>query len=385
MANSASTVFLSDGALGEVGNVLAQLNCTRIFLVIDCDAYQASGAKAELEPILANYAVSRFIGFEQNPKLEDVQRGIEQLRIAQPEIVIALGGGTAIDLGKLIGTLADQSAPARDLVVGQSPIETPGLPLIAIPTTAGTGSEATHFAVVYVENKKHSVAHQCFLPAYAIVDSRLTHSMPPSITASTGLDALCQAIESYWALAATEESTSYAREAIQLAWENLLPSVVRPTEKSRRAMCRASHLAGKAINISKTTAPHALSYHLTSVYNIPHGVAVATVLSPIFKYNAEVTNNDCADPRGAEYVRNKIAAIVDLLGAATVQEACLQFSQLLSAIDCPNSLAQAGVRTDEQIGRVVDAVNLQRLSNNPRRCTPSSLLELFSSDSKTWT
>jgi alcohol dehydrogenase class IV len=317
-----------------------------------------------------------------NPKLEDVQRGIEVYRNFEPDVVIALGGGTAIDLAKLIGTLsvqkgAERSKCSRDIAMGVAAIEVEGKPMIAIPTTAGTGSEATHFAVVYVDGEKYSVAHPSMLPDYAIVDPTLTESLPKRITAATGLDALCQAIESIWAVAATEESMGYAQEAARLAFDHLAAAVNAPTPEARRAMCRASHLAGKAINITKTTAPHALSYFLTSRYGVPHGMAVATTLRAMLAFNADVTDNDCVDPRGATAVRERIARILNVLGTDCIDEACSAISSLLSQVECP-TLKEIVVNGD--LMAVVDSANIERLSNNPRRVSREKLIEVLSSE-----
>ena len=320
---------------------------------------------------------TRFTHFELNPKLVDVERGIEAYRESAPDFVIALGGGTAIDLAKLIGSLAVQSEDARDIAMGRCSINVAGKPLMAIPTTAGTGSEASHFAVIYIGGNKYSVAHSSLLPDYAVVDSRLTESLPRRVTAATGLDAFCQAIESIWSVGATDESIKYATEAAELAFENLITAANSPTPAARHAMCRASYLAGKAINISKTTASHAISYALTSLHGVPHGMAVAISLAPMLAFNAEVSDADCNDPRGATAVRERIARIVQCLGAENVPESCRAINELLDRIDCPASLTDVGVKNSEDLNVIVDSVNFERLSNNPRRATREQLLEVL--------
>ena len=371
-------VHLQDGALAEVGAIIDRVSARRLYFVVDESAYTASGAAALLEPHFRDRCVTRFSGFDLNPKLHDVERGIEQFREADPDVVIALGGGTAIDLGKLIGTLACQPTSARDIIIGKSGIQRSGPPLIAVPTTAGTGSEATHFAVAYVDGVKYSVAHNALLPDYAIVDSTLTHSLPASITAATGLDAFCQAIESIWAVGATDESLAYATESARLAWKSLVGATHGPTAELRQAMCRASHLAGKAINISKTTASHALSYSISSEYGTPHGIAVAVTLSPMLVYNAQVSETDCADPRGPEHVLTRIRRITELLGVESVAAACGKIENLISAVGCPNSLDLVGITSNAAIQRLVTQVDANRLSNNPRHTTSKSLFALLS-------
>lgn len=368
-------------SIHDIESVLNDLGAARLFLVIDEPAYFASGAKNVLETCFQQRATIRFNQFELNPKLEDVQRGIEIYRDFEPDVVMALGGGTAIDLAKLIGTIAVQkegSQPhfSRDIAKGLASIEAAGKPMIAIPTTAGTGSEATHFAVVYVDGEKYSVAHPSMLPDYAVVDATLTESLPRRITAATGLDAFCQAIESIWAVAANEESIGYAEEAARLSFNNLTTAVNAPTPEARRAMSRASHLAGKAINITKTTAPHALSYYLTSHYGVPHGMAVATTLPAMLEFNAGVTHEDCADPRGVTAVRERIARVLNVLGTDSVDKACTVIRTLLTQVESP--MLKQIVAPDDLIA-LVDSANIQRLSNNPRRSTREQLIKVLSS------
>jgi len=382
-----SHVYLNSGAFQELGPILYRLDLPRILLVVDEVALASSGMDELLQSSLQGCDVSRFIGFEPNPKLHDIERGIAQYKTFSPELVIAFGGGTAIDLGKLIGLIARQSSAAKGIVTGESLIDCDATPMIAIPTTAGTGSEATHFAVAYVDGDKYSVAHPSLLPDYAIVDPCLTSSLPPAVTAATGLDAFCQAIESIWAIGATDESIVYAREAIGHAWGYLRQSVLSPTPESRLRMCQASHLAGKAINISKTTLPHALSYSLTSEFKIPHGVAVAMTLSAMLGFNAAVTLSDCLDPRGVEHVRSRIDLIVELLGASSVEEACQGIDEFVSSLGCPSSFAKAGITSDDHLRLIVNSVDSLRMSNNPRKTTPESLLQLLrgiNSDNRTF-
>lgn len=363
-------------SLAAISSVLDSRQVKRPFVVLDQSAYQASGAARILEPLLTQRATTRFTGFEVNPKLSDVERGIEAFRNSAADFVIAFGGGTSIDLAKLIGGLAVQSHSARQIATGQAAIDVIGKPVMAIPTTAGTGSEATHFAVVYVDGNKHSVAHPSLLPRYAVVDAALTESLPPAMTAATGLDAFCQAIESIWAVAATEESLSYATEAATLAYENLVAATKAPTPAIRQAMCRASHLAGKAINLTKTTAPHALSYALTSRFGVPHGLAVAVTLAPLLAFNAEVTSDDCLDPRGVDAVQQRLKTVLNILGAADIETACGSISKLLTDLACP---ALGEICTADELRGIADSANAERLSNNPRRATSEQLFAVLSS------
>ena len=359
-------IRIANGSVGRVRAVLDQLRARSIFLVTHMIAYQNSGAEAKLAPILSNRHVVRFTDFEPNPKLQEAERALELLKTNPCDVVLAVGGGSAIDMAKLVCVFAAQQAPPQEIIAGLPHLKPKQLPLIAVPTTAGTGSEATHFAVVYVDDKKYSIAHPSLLPDFAMVDPELTYDLPGDLTAVSGLDALCQGIESLWSVQSTEESRRFARKAVRWAWNNLETAVHRPTPQSRFAMCQASHLAGRAINISKTTAPHALSYSITSRCGIPHGHAVALTMGPILIYNSQVSSVDIGDSRGVAYVRDTMKEILDILGCRTPEEACQKIFHLMESIGCSTRLRTLNLSSSELRKHIAENVNLERLENNPR-------------------
>lgn len=359
-----------------VAALLEDLRLNSVFLVADAVGYAASGAEAVLEPMLRERLVGRFDVTEPNPQWPNVLDCASAIRDAGTEAVLAVGGGTAMDIAKLAGWISVQNDP--ETILDSYP-ETPALapPLIAVPTTAGSGAEATHFAVVYREGQKHSVAHETLRPAVAVVDPALTANLPPALTAHSGLDALCQAIESIGSIRATEDSLSPATAALALAWQHLETAVNHPTPADRSAMAWASHLAGQAINLTQTTAPHALSYTLTSKFGIPHGAAVALTLGPILAFNAQVTEANCADPRGPEAVRGRLQIICEALRAKDVDEAAALFRRKVEAVNCATTLAGAGVSDEAAVETICAQVNLQRLANNPRRMTEEEIREIL--------
>lgn len=379
--SDAGSVHIGDGTLSLLPTLLDELHAGSVFLVVDERAAVGSGFSSELERLLGSRRVTRFIKFEPNPKLEDVERGVVALRAAASDAVVAFGGGTAIDVAKLVAGIAPQSASARDITTGAAPLVHPGPPLVAIPTTAGTGSEATHFAVVYVDGRKRSVAHETLLPTRAIIDPLLTHRLRPRLTAASGLDAFCQAIESIWAVGATGESVVDATSALRLAFANLERAVRAPDPAARAAMCRAAHCAGRAINVGKTTLCHALSYPITSNWNVPHGEAVAATLAATLRFNAGVTADDCADPRGPQHVRDRIAIVIETLGTTSVDAACREIERLVAAVGAAPTARAAGVHGNERIRVVLDQVDPARMSNNPRRPTREDLHAILSGDS----
>ncbi|MBI1247472.1 iron-containing alcohol dehydrogenase [bacterium] len=372
-------VHLREGALAELAAICRFDNASQILFVVDEDAYQFSGAVDELEESLQEFTVTRFSDFEANPKLEDVERGVKLCREVDPDLIVALGGGTAIDIAKLIACIALQQLSPRAVAL-EGLADGVSLPLVAIPTTAGTGSEATPFAVMYMDGAKYSIAAPQMLPNVAIIDPTLTYSLPPQLTAATGLDAFCQAMESIWAVEATDASVAYASIAARLALDHLPQAVKNPNPPARLAMARASHMAGKAIAISKTTLPHALSYAITSQYGVPHGIAVAMTFRAVMTYNLGITANDCNDPRGHTHVQKRLKLILDVLGVGTIEEAQSRIVAWFASLGVETDLRSAGIESIEQLEEVVSQVNAQRLQNNPRQASTEEIFALLSKD-----
>ena len=370
-------VRFQPGAIHHVGEILAQSGSKSVFLVTGRASYVRSGAAAPLAKILEGRQVVHFDDFELNPNLSDVERGLKLFRRHGFDQILAVGGGSVLDMVKLIGIFSAQDASPMELVCRERPIERAGPPVIAVPTTAGTGSEVTHFAAVYVDHEKHSVAHESMLPAHAVVDPELTESLPPKLTAIGGLDAFAQAVESMWSVHSTLESSGYARQAILLALEHLSAAVHRPSPEARRAMSMASHLAGKAINITKTTAPHAISYAMTSRFGVPHGHAVALTLAPILLYNSQVRENDAAQERGADVVRQTIADLNHILGCPGAETSCRKITEWIDSLGLPTRLSEVGILSPADRRLIAGSVNTERLANNPRVLTSEAIEEIL--------
>lgn len=363
-------------SVADVGIVLDELGALSVFLVADVNAYLSSGAAQALHACLANRNVTLFTKFDPNPKLENVIEGVELFKVARPQVVLAVGGGTAIDMAKLINHLAAQPVDPKEALNPKGGVR-PGRSLIAVPTTAGSGAEATHFAVVYIDGIKHSIEHAHIRPEFAVVDPSLTESVPASTAAHSGLDALCQAIESLWSVHADEVSIPHANEALGLILPNLTAAVGGGALQARTAMCRGAHLAGKAIDITHTTAAHALSYPLTSRFGVPHGAAVAMLIGPVLQFNNAVETKDCNDYRGPTTVRHRIEDIVQIFGCKSADEGASWLTGLVAAVDCPTRLSEVGVKTSDQIKSLVAEVSVDRLSNNPRKMTPETVAKLY--------
>jgi len=188
------------------------------------------------------------------------------------------------------------------------------------------------------------------------------------------MDALSQAIESYWSINANDESKKFAREAIELIISNLITAVNEPNISARLTMAKAANLAGKAINITRTTASHAVSYPLTSYFGIPHGHAVALTLPAMLEYNAGVNDDDVLDPRGCKYVQKTINEITCLCGKNDAAAAKQAISDLMQTAGLETRLSRLGVNTQKDTETIINnSFNSGRAKNNPRRLTKKAL------------
>lgn len=314
--------------------------------------------------------IVEFCEFTANPKYEEVEVGVDLFRREGCEAVLAIGGGSAIDVAKCIKLYCKM--PKDILYLKQEYTDT-DIPLIAMPTTAGTGSESTPFAVIYYGGVKQSVHHESIVPDVAVLDGDVLIGLPVYQKKCTVLDALCQAIESWWSVHSTDESKAYSKAAIEKIMANIFEYVEENTERARNEIMSASNLAGRAICITATTAPHAMSYKVTSVYGFPHGHAVAINLYRVWRYM--LANPDkCTDERGVEYLFATFNDIASAMGYGSAKEACDGFESMLDRLDIrdPNdSNREISARA------LTDAVNVERLGNNPVRLDKDALYEIY--------
>lgn len=327
--------------------LLRDARAKHVFLVRGHRSFEECGAKYALDKIMNKWPLEQlteFFDFSVNPKEEEAQIGVQLLLDAKPDVIIAIGGGSVMDMAKLIRHYAaEQKYP---------------MPLWAIPTTAGTGAEATHFAVVYKDGVKHSIEAEDIWPDVAILYAPFTYKNDAYLTACTGFDALAQAIEAFWNPKATDESEVYALRAISYIHSALPKCIENPSDtRLRDYLLSGSYWAGRAINITKTTAPHAFSYAFTTHCGYPHGHAVA-ITFPFFAA-LNVKNDIKSDELRWELGLNKETDIKQ------------NFMDYINRI----GLKYEGTR-GKDLHELLSLVNMDRLKNNPVAMSPERMNEL---------
>jgi len=370
--------YIGAGTIDNLGNIINDLQITKAFLVCGKKSFSNCGAETHINKI-KNVQFIQFSNFETNPKIEDVNKGLRLFRQSNADAIIAIGGGSAIDMAKLIRCFSIRSLneiSIEDITNCKNDIKK-GIPsLVVIPTTVGSGSEATSFAVIYANKVKYSVADKSILPDIVIIDPVLSMSLSAYNTAVTGMDALCHAVESYWSINSTDESKKYAKKAITTILNTLPDTVHNPSVETRLRMAKAANLAGKAINISKTTAAHALSYTLTSYFAIPHGLAVSLFLPDFFVFNYNVTEKDIVDPRGVKYIKQTIDEINHLFGGKGSGDTRIIFEQFIKKLNLSTNLSSHGIKQDD-IDLILQNINHERLSNNPRKIVKDEIRKIL--------
>ena len=304
-------------------------------------------------------ALPVFSGYHPNPDLADCEAGAAMYREMGCDGLISLGGGSAMDTAKAIKALlltGDMEAVKRSALPPEAT-----LPHIAIPGTAGTGSEATPFAVVYVEGQKLSLDHPALLPEAVLLDSSLLDTLPDYHRRSCAMDALSQGIESYWALKATEDSRVHAVRAIRGVLDNIGAYLVGD-EDAQDALLEAAYESGVAIATSRTTAAHAMSYGLTKRLGYAHGHACMLTLPHLWRL-AMIDGQ-------VRPVQERLAGELGLADAHALYETMMSLLERLQlAVDVPNDLVLL-----EALARTV---NVQRLGNHPQRLSEMQLAHVY--------
>ena len=302
--------------------------------------------------------IVQFSDFTPNPLYEEVCKGVELFNSEMCDTILGIGGGSAMDVAKCIKLYCRMH---QDKLYLEQEYKDTGVKLIAIPTTAGTGSESTRYAVIYYDGKKQSVTHDSILPNVAILEPSVLKKLPVYQKKCTMLDALCQGIESWWSVNSTDKSKILSRQAVEIILQWWHEYIFENTDESAKHIMEAANLAGQAISITQTTAPHAFSYKITSIYKIPHGHAVAVCLPEIWEYM--LNNMDkCVDSRGSAHLSNVFIEISKVFGVPYPLDAVMRFRQMLTEMELSNPVSNS---KDTDIAILCCSVNPIRLKNNP--------------------
>ncbi len=365
----------AEHGIQELQNYFRFSNVEKLMIVHGPNSYALSGAEHFFLDLGKSLICTHFSDFTPNPKFDDAVRGANLFLDAKCDAILAVGGGSVIDIAKIINVFQAHPNNWRSLALGDKKVCEALKPLVAVPTTAGSGSEATHFAVVYVDGVKYSIADKTMLPDMSILNPLFISGLEGRNLWSPAFDALCQSIESYWSASATSTSLKSSYEALQLLWSTVLQAP-RLSASDKSNLLVAANLAGKAINETKTTAPHALSYFLSSKYRIPHGNAVGIFMKPFFSFNFEMAARGNINCLSSATLEKRMKEILSLMDCETPDEAEQAWQKAMERCGLCINLRDAGLQSEDEIKEIVKSANVERLGNHPVKLTQETLSKL---------
>lgn len=373
---TAGQIVFGDGCAESVGERAKALGARRVMVVSD-PGVERAGLVAQVRTwlVAAGLSVETYTQVQPEPSIDVVAALLVQARAVAPDLLVGLGGGSSLDCTKAAAMLMTNEGAVEDYL-GADLVQRRGLPTILMPTTAGTGSEVTPNAVFAVPAKhtKQVVVSRLLLPDVALVDPRLTHSAPPAVTAASGLDALCHAIEAYTSLTANPLGDPYALAAMRLISAHLRAAVYDGRNAAvREGLALGSLYAGLALANAPMNAIHALAYPLQGWHHIAHGLANALLLPAIVAFNASANVERFACV--AEALGKPIGHLSLREAAAASAEACASLAQ---DVGIPSRLREVGVTAEHLPTLVEGALDVSRLlRNNPRPIGAQEITAIF--------
>jgi len=375
--NTSKSIRFGEGAVNQLGEIVKDGIGDRVMLVTDPGMISTGLAERALSALSqADVAVELFSEVEADPPEHVILAAAAKAREAAVDGVVGFGGGSSLDVAKLVALLAPGKEALAE-VYGVGNAKGPRLPLILVPTTAGTGSEVTPISIVTTgTNEKMGVVSPVILPDVALLDPELTYGLPPHITAATGIDAMVHAIEAYASASPNNNPVSrmLALQALQLMGSSVLRAVRDGGDKEARGnMLLGSMLAGQAFANSPVAAVHALAYPLGGHFHIPHGLSNALVLPHVLRFNIVTTPQPYA-----ELAPHAFPELAELEGQARAAAFCDRLAKLSAECGLQPNLRAMNI-SEEMLPRLAsDAMNQTRLLvNNPRPVTEKDALAIY--------
>ncbi|OBR62233.1 alcohol dehydrogenase [Paenibacillus oryzae] len=369
-------IFAGENALEQLDSILAG-SIKKVVIFTDKGVLNA-GLTEIPKQILAHKGIEYTIISEipAEPNYHQAQEIVNQFKEEKADFIIAVGGGSVMDVAKLASILATDDYTVKDLL--DSPLlAKKQVATLMIPTTAGTGAEATPNSIVAIPEKelKVGIVNPEMIADYVILDGRLIKKLPKPIAAATGVDALCHAIECYTSTKANPFSNTFALEALDLIMNNIIEACTNPEAlKAKNNMLLGSFYAGVAITSSGTTAVHALSYPLGGKYHIPHGVSNAILLTPVMRFNEPVIKEQLA----VVYDRVVRGGNPQLAADEKSKAILAELERIVEVLEIPTSLKSFNVPEHDLEGLVEAGMQVTRLLvNNRREVTPEDARNIY--------
>ena len=361
----------------DIKNFINDSGFKKIFVLCGKKSFITSGAENFFIESLRNKETKFFYKSSELPILEELIKIIDDIKSFNPDLILAVGGGAVIDYAK-IANVVDVRDDLSELIVNYSyPFKKKYTKLAVIPTTAGSGAEVTSNAVIYVDGIKHSFESELLLPDNFFLIPDFLMSAPNKIKASAGFDAIAQALESLISKKSNDQSVDYASKSLKVSLNSYISFLDNPNLKNATEMSIASNLAGRAISISKTTAPHAASYPFTSLFNISHGHAVGLFFESFFKFNFDNLNKS----ETSFDLKKRFDLIFDLFGVNNINKFNSKITLIKKQAKLEDNLETLNINIKQSSENIIKGINLLRLGNNPVKIDGTDIFHIISKKS----
>ena len=352
--------LFSSKTIIEFKKILRPHKYKKVFIITGKNSFFLSGAKEITNKVITSQECNFFFKKLKIPEINELKEIIFKIKKIKPNLILAIGGGAVIDYAKIASNIINTENLERNIQKNSCPIKK-HTPLLVIPTTAGSGAEVTSNAVIYIKNIKYSVQGKSLIPDYFLLIPELVMGLKKKIKSSAGFDAIAQGIESLLSKKSNKESVQYAIKSLKLSFPNYINFIKKPDLDNAQKMCLAANLSGKAISISKTTAPHAVSYPFTAHFGIHHGHAVSLTFNDFLKFNFNnIKYADCDFS-----LKKRYDILFNLSKTSNINELDLFIENLKQKANLESNFKKLNIDIKKSISLILKGVNLQRLSNNP--------------------
>jgi alcohol dehydrogenase class IV len=346
-------------------NFINKKKIKKIFVISGRNSFYKSGAYKIINKKIIKKKIQFYFKKSYLPEIIELKKIIKLLHRFNPDLIIAVGGGTVLDYAK-IAHIADKTKLEKlksDIVKFRSIGKSKTYPLLAIPTTAGSGAEVTSGAVIYINKKKFSVENNLLIPSFFLLIPDFVIKNPHKIKSSSAFDAISQALESIISRKSNKASIYYAKKSLKLSCEHNLSFLKNPTKKNCSNMLLAANFSGKAINISQTTAPHALSYPFSYYFNMPHGHAVSLTLEKFLEFNYI----NLKKSKNFYDLKKKYKVIFRIFKVENISQLKKKIILIKKKMKLSSNLKNMRIDINKNLNKILSGINYRRLKNNPVR------------------
>ncbi len=345
----------------------------KILIIAGAKSFVKSRSQNLINSLIIKKKTKLFLRKKTLPEYKELKKLIVEIKRFKPDLLIAIGGGAVLDLAKVANSLTFEKNLKKKITLNKYKAKN-FTDLFAIPTTAGSGAEVTTNAVIYINKVKYSIESDLIKPKHmALFPELIISNKNQKVINSSAFDCFAQSVESLFSKKSNKQSINYSKKSIYFFLKNYHKFIKIRSLKSGYEMSLAAYYSGKAISISKTTAPHAVSYPFTSYYNISHGHAVSLTLKEMLEYNYQNSEKSTAKYN----LKERYKILFNLLSVKNIKQLSKKISFIKKKLNLEKKLSKINKQIPKNLNKILKNINLQRLNNNPVEISKKDLKQVL--------